>query len=60
MVIYKRLCLELGRDIVSCGGGAGVFWPAMPEDVKLEAGNMGMKVKAHMSGAMDILYYIII
>ena len=50
MLIYKRLCLVLPREMVSCGG-AGKFWPST-----LEVGNnVERKAKTHMSGAVDVL-----
>ena len=51
----ERLCLVLGREMVCCEGGAGVFWPTTPEIVKLEVGSVGRKARAHISGANDIL-----
>ncbi len=42
-------------ELVSCGGGAGIFWPCIPEFVKPEVGNERRKVKAHMSWAKDVL-----
>ena len=46
----------LRRQMDSCGGGAGVFWPSIPEVFKLEVGNARRRMKAHISGAKDVLY----
>lgn len=51
MLICKRLCLVLRRQMDSC-----VFWPSIPESVKLEVGNARRRMKAHISGAKDVLY----